>query len=175
MWFLFLVISQCLRHKRWTYGCNIMALMKLAISDSDQTTSDGLQTYFFWVSPAFTLILRTSRTSLSCLLDHDQNDDLMCFNTDDQESEGPSQRRLIFRSSPMSSSVKTRNVFVRFRPTPSLLRKPQRKDNINLSITRLFSFFHLKSPQRDTDLLIINNVNRLHVHAEFSWVIVGTV
>lgn len=94
-------------------------------------------TYFFCVSPALILILRTSRTFLFCELDHDQIDDLRCFKTDDQESEGPSQRREIFSRSPMSSSVKTRNVFVRFRPTPSALWKQRSqvrssKNNCNL-------------------------------------------
>lgn len=126
------VISQSFQHRRWTCESNIVTLnnqlmknVKINKKIMSQSTTNKCQnsTYFFCVSPALTLILRTSRTFLFCELDQDQNDDLRCFSTDDQESEGPSQRREIFSSSPMSSSVKTRNVFVRFRPTPSALWK----------------------------------------------------
>lgn len=78
-------------------------------------------THFFCVSPAFTLILRTSRIFWFAALDHEKIEDPKCFIADVQESEGPSQRSEILSNSPMSSSVKTRNVFVWFRPILSVL------------------------------------------------------
>lgn len=85
-------------------------------------------TYFFCVSPAFTRIRRTSSTGLGGFAFQDQNDFLMFFQTEFQESASPSQLRLIFSRSPISSSVNTKKVLVRFRPMrPSWLDKGRRK------------------------------------------------
>lgn len=82
--------------------------------------------YFFCVSPAFTRILRTSRIGLVGFGSQFQKDFLKFFQTEFQVSASPSQVRRIFNRSPISSSVNTRKVLVRFRPTmPSWLKKGQ--------------------------------------------------
>lgn len=47
-----------------------------------------------------------------------QKDCLKDFQTEFQESAAPSQLKVIFSKSPISSSVNTKKVLVRFRPTP---------------------------------------------------------
>lgn len=83
--------------------------------------------YFFCVSPAFTRILRTSRIGLVGFGSQFQKDFLKLFQTELQLSASPSQVRRIFNRSPISSSVNTRKVLVRFRPMmPSWLKKGQK-------------------------------------------------
>lgn len=93
--------------------------------------------YFFCVSPAFTRIRLTSSTGLGGLVFHAQKDFLMFFHTEFQDSESPSQLRRIFSRSPMSFSVNTKNVFVRFRPIVlSCLKRKLKRNWIKLSVQK---------------------------------------
>lgn len=73
-------------------------------------------TYFFCVSPAFTRIRRTCSTGLGGFVFQAQNVFLRFFQTEFQESDSLSQLRVIFNRSPISSSVNTKKVLVKFRP-----------------------------------------------------------
>jgi len=74
---------------------------------------------FFCVSPDFTRIRRTSSTGLGGFVFQAQNVFLMFFQTEFQDSVSPSQIRRIFSRSPISDSVNTKKVLVKFRPTVS--------------------------------------------------------
>lgn len=79
-------------------------------------------TYIFCVSPDFTRIRRTCNTCLRDVAFQDQ----MFFQIELQESASPSQLRRIFSRSPISFSVNTKNVLVKFRPMPLLLGRRRR-------------------------------------------------
>lgn len=84
-----------------------------------QVVCGNVETYFFCVSPAFTRIRRTSKTGLAVFTFQLQKECLTCFQKELKDSLSPSQVRWIFSRSPISSSVNTRKVLVKFIPTGS--------------------------------------------------------
>lgn len=97
--------------------------------------------YFFCVSPAFTRILRTCRIGLVGFGSQLQKDFLKFFQTEFQVSASPSQVRRIFNRSPISSSVNTRKVLVRFRPMmPSWLKKGQKIQSVKKLLGKILDF-----------------------------------
>lgn len=111
---------QGLGHKMWTCD-NIRRNFSKSFSRKNGSQSCGVflavpPTYFFWVSPAFTRIRRTSNTGLEFGVFQDQIDFLNFFHTEPQELASPSQLRRIFSRSPMFFSVNTKKVLVKFRP-----------------------------------------------------------